>query len=296
MTIRYDEIWGELAAQWGARMSAAVIARHTPAETTTLRDCVDCGLWYFSPSVPGSAEFYAELTGSSPQYYTTDKWEFQCVRELLRPGDRVLDVACGRGAFLESIVGRVRDAVGVDTNPDATALADGKAFQLINSEIGPFARRHRETFDVVCAFQVIEHLDDIMPFVRSAFECVVPGGRLVLSVPNRGRRRVPGSEPLDCPPHHLSRWSEQQLEWIARSLQAEVISVIRQPTTRAESIGHLRLKEMKQWFPGVPGRERLIKATSRLAVMGPATAVWEHFRLHDRLQMWGHSLVVVLRK
>jgi SAM-dependent methyltransferase len=44
----------------------------------------------------------------------------------------------------------------------------------------------RQTYDCVCAFEVIEHLtlEEIPPWLRKLGELLRPGGRLVLSTPN----------------------------------------------------------------------------------------------------------------
>ena len=50
-----------------------------------------------------------------------------------------------------------------------------------------FAGDHHEQYDIVCAFQVVEHLPEIMPFVLAAMSCVKKDGILIVSVPNRER-------------------------------------------------------------------------------------------------------------
>ena len=71
-------------------------------------------------------------------------------------------------------------------------------------------------FDVVCAFQVLEHVADPLAFIAEAKARLNPGGLLFIGVPNResyvGRLR---DFPLDMPPHHVMRWSRRALAALA---------------------------------------------------------------------------------
>lgn len=293
----YSLIWQNLGFEWGATFSDETITAHSPATRARLQHCEDCGLQYFSPAVAGSAYFYAELTSSCKTYYVDEKWEFARVRKVVTRAHRVLDVACGKGAFLNSIASSAAVAVGVDTNPDAAAGPRLEGVKIHNDSIHEFSKRRPENFDVVTAFQVIEHLGDIMPFVEAAYRCVVPGGTLVLSVPNRERRRDDTFGSLDFPPHHLSRWSEEQLRWVARQLNASSVTIARERLSRSQTIAALRRKELANMLkPESVVQNAVSKILSRLLVSFPFSMVWTLFDLQDKLAMHGHSLLAVIRK
>jgi SAM-dependent methyltransferase len=184
----YAEIWRNLEREWGARISDAVKAEHTPEAVVELRCCRGCDLHYFSPAVAGSERFYLELSSSSPGYYNETKWEFEYVRKLLRPHHRVLDVACGGGGFLRAIAGTVREAIGIDTNP-ALPPRPASPYLVFHRSIEDFSCSHRDQFDFVSAFQVIEHLDSVMPFVRASYIDALRHKELPALVPFRFRGR-----------------------------------------------------------------------------------------------------------
>ena len=103
-------------------------------------------------------------------------------------GKRVLDVASGEGygSFLlrrwgaESVEGIDVDEQTVET---ATRLfgGDGVHYQCHTAEQLPF---EDHTFDVVCSFETIEHLDHPELFLHEIRRVLKPGGNIILSCPN----------------------------------------------------------------------------------------------------------------
>lgn len=103
-------------------------------------------------------------------------------------GKRVLDVASGEGygSFLlrrwgaESVEGIDVDEQTVET---ATRLfgGDGVHYQCHTAEQLPF---EDHTFDVICSFETIEHLDHPELFLQEIRRVLKPGGNIILSCPN----------------------------------------------------------------------------------------------------------------
>jgi SAM-dependent methyltransferase len=113
------------------------------------------------------------------------RWE--AVRQLIPPDARsVLEVGCGRGGFGVRLA-EGRRYVGVE--PDAASAevarvrlrehrADGEVRVGDVSVVDP-----AEDFDLVCAFEVIEHVEEDGAFVRECARRVRPGGTLLLTTP-----------------------------------------------------------------------------------------------------------------
>lgn len=106
----------------------------------------------------------------------------------LRPAS-VLDVGCGDGAFLAML----RDAglgnlLGIDLVP--AALRHARAFVPEARFEERDVRELPETFELVTAIEVLEHIDDeLMPrFTRALQERVNPGGHLIVCVPTTVRK------------------------------------------------------------------------------------------------------------
>jgi len=225
--MEYSRIWAELEKKWSPHFPADLVSRHTPAPHTNLRECGECGLRYFTPCVPGDGDFYERLMGAAG--YEANRWEFGEVATKLRPGADVLDVGCGRGAFLQLIESSAGHVVGLDTNRSAISELRGRGIEAEAVSIAEFADRRPHSFDAVCAFQTLEHLASVRELIEPAVECLRPGGRLFLSVPNRDRAWREPYEPFDYPPHHVSRWHGAQCAVLARRYGMTLHAVEREP-------------------------------------------------------------------
>ena len=111
--------------------------------------------------------------------------------DRLDPGQRVLDIGCGDGAYLSLIAGASREAVGVDADEDAVRLANEHLSaagisnvtckQMVISAI-PGADLGG-TFDVAYSMDVIEHLPDPAELVQAAAAVLRPNGILIVGTP-----------------------------------------------------------------------------------------------------------------
>jgi ubiquinone/menaquinone biosynthesis C-methylase UbiE len=113
----------------------------------------------------------------------------------LRPGDRVLDVACGTGVVARLAaprVGRSGSVVGLDLNEGMLAIAgrhagDGAAIRWQQGDAAalPFGAAE---FDVVLCQQGLQFFPDRARALQEMRRVVVPGGMVALNVFGRPSR------------------------------------------------------------------------------------------------------------
>jgi SAM-dependent methyltransferase len=103
----------------------------------------------------------------------------------VRSARAILDVGCGDGAVLGAIDNRDARLVGVDIGEDAIRKVRELGFEghEVDLESGslPFPA---DTFDVVCCYDVLEHLFSPGVLLGEMRRVVKPDGRLMLCVPN----------------------------------------------------------------------------------------------------------------
>jgi len=100
--------------------------------------------------------------------------------EAKRP--RILDVGCGTGANLEMLAG-FGEAEGVDISDDALAFCHARGLTNVRKSTAEKLPFDDESFELVTALDVIEHLDDDVAGLREMRRVLKPDGRALLFVP-----------------------------------------------------------------------------------------------------------------
>lgn len=95
---------------------------------------------------------------------------------------RILDVGCGTGANL-LMLSKYGDAEGVDVSEDALAFCRERGLDKVKLGAGEALPYDDGTFDLVTAFDVVEHMDDDLAGLREMRRVLRPGGRVLLFVP-----------------------------------------------------------------------------------------------------------------
>jgi 2-polyprenyl-3-methyl-5-hydroxy-6-metoxy-1,4-benzoquinol methylase len=106
--------------------------------------------------------------------------------EVPRDG-KVLDVACGPGNLLEMLQEEgFMDLRGVDISAEQIAIAQKKFPQVVCGDALEYLRGHSETFKLITAFDILEHLSkaEALEFLDAIRSALKPGGQLILQLPN----------------------------------------------------------------------------------------------------------------
>ena len=96
----------------------------------------------------------------------------------------VLDVGCGTGLNSQYISKQGHKVTGIDISQIAIEKYRNNGFNGITCDIKKGIPVSDESFDMIFASEVLEHIHDTSFFFSEAYRILKPGGTLLLSTPN----------------------------------------------------------------------------------------------------------------
>lgn len=146
-------------------------------------------------------------------------------------GETIFEVGCGCGHFIYLMNSLGYESNGCDISSSACRVAKGMFnLDIINSEFNE-ATIDEKTLDMVIAFELIEHLEDPLKFLKVVQSKLKHGGYLFLSTPN-AETKWPvqwQQEKTVFPPFHLTIFSKKSLSVVAEKVGFEVVDFIQKP-------------------------------------------------------------------
>ena len=190
--------------------------------------CARCELRFFAPPAVGDQAFYSALQRFD-WYYLHDKYEFGYAEKHVHPLMSVLEIGAGRGAFATRLPANAR-YTGLEFSETAAAESERSGIVLLRQSIEEHARTNSCKYEIVCAFQVLEHVPNPRSFIEAASSCLKNGGKLIISVPSEdGFIGAEIDNPLNMPPHHVTRWTDAALTNLAAEYSLQLLDIHHEP-------------------------------------------------------------------
>lgn len=179
------------------------------------RDSATDYRFYYPLTVAGDEAFYQKLQ-TFPWYYMEEKWEYDAVIPYIKNNYKVLEIGCGNGQFLSKLKANGLSGIGLELNKNSIAKANKNGLNVLNETIEQYAKKNTK-YDVVCSFQVLEHIAEPGKFLQASLDCLKPGGLLIISVPNNNSflKNYP-LLPTNLPPHHMGLWDKNSLSLLGK--------------------------------------------------------------------------------
>jgi SAM-dependent methyltransferase len=137
---------------------------------------------------------------------------------------RVVEIGVGQGGFAARLAERALRYTGFEPDETSWQIASSRLRRLPNAVVRQTAvpEAQEPDADLLCAFEVLEHLEDDLAALRCWREWVVPGGLLMVSVP----ARPSAFGPWDRAVGHLRRYTPGMLEASLREAGFDNVSVL----------------------------------------------------------------------
>lgn len=262
------------------------------------RQCVETGYeFYFPYSIQGDPEFYNDLyyhqsdEKSTEWAYSEFRFEFEWTkRRASLIGGRLLDIGAGSGVFLDRLKDTPLEKVGIETNSKAVAEAQRRGLTVYEETIEDHMTRHgSETYNIITAFQVLEHIYNVKDFISNCLELLAPGGTLIIAVPNNdgfiGKQEL---LTLNLPPHHMGRWSSDSLYEISLAFNMPLVALEKEPLQKINIGWYLSWAE-RNYLP----KNKIAKL---LYYNFGGRRSFERFVKENRNSISGHTIVAAYRK
>ena len=188
-------------------------------------ECAACGLLYQHP-LPAASDMqrfadgeytggvYQEYVRARDLKYATFERRLAAVRRYA-PGGRLLDVGCACGYLVDVALAAGYDAHGVEFSPAAIAQASARARpRILEGNVDELDLTTLGAFDVVTAFDIVEHSLEPLKFLARLHDLLRVGGWLALTTPDAGHglRYVMGKRwPMLQPLQHTFVFSQKSL-------------------------------------------------------------------------------------
>jgi|694.fasta_scaffold49314_4 2-polyprenyl-3-methyl-5-hydroxy-6-metoxy-1,4-benzoquinol methylase len=260
--------------------------------------CNQCGLKFFYPLMPGDEKFYEDLQ-HTPWYYVEDKQEYDIASRFIEPSDKVLEIGAGRGVFSQKI--SCREYVGLEFSQAAITAAHQVNVSLRKESVESHAMHQPGQYDVVCAFQVLEHVTNVHEFIQSCLDCLKPGGKLIFAVPSEDAfLGLQADNILNMPPHHATRWTDRCLENVAKIFKLSVFYIQHDDLsgTHSRAFSTSLVQHGLRTVFKIPLRvldDKFLSFPVKIFVKTLSMVIQTYLRLFP-MRLFGHSVTVVYRK
>lgn len=262
-------------------------------DTLEIYECLDSGYKFYYPfNITGDGKFYEELQKNA-WYYMEWKWEHEEALKICTGSKSVLEIGCAQGEFLSKVSTKGITCTGLELNAHAAEKARVKGLNVLEEMAQAHAQKNKEKYDVVCSFQVMEHIAPIGEFIQASVDVLKPGGKLIISVPNNDSVVFTTDDAaiLNMPPHHMGLWNLNSLLSLQRHFPLRMERVYLEPlqsyhTNFAKKVAEKSFLEKLErknlsWVP-------FLKTVGKMMINMNVRAIAPH--------IIGHSIMAVYTK
>jgi 2-polyprenyl-3-methyl-5-hydroxy-6-metoxy-1,4-benzoquinol methylase len=259
-------------------------------KSISIYECLETTYRFYYPfDIEGDSKFYEHFQNFD-WYYMPWKWEHEVTKQYLKDGLNVLEVGCAHGSFLKRITELfdLNEVVGLELNK-TTPIKNPK-WKIINQFVQDYQKENNNKFDIVCSYQVLEHICDVHSFIESKIACLKVGGKLIISVPNNESFIKDADLSLNMPPHHMGLWDTKSLKSLENVFNIKLVK-FHYEELQDYHVGHYI------YFNYYKGNQKILGKVVRKIhkLIGKYSRI-EKEVLKNRNSITGHTVLVVYEK
>lgn len=237
-------------------------------DSAAIISCKNCDFVFANPFLSGDAAFYNLL----PHATETDenwKWEFEKTFNKIAPivesnsDVSLLEIGASTGTFARRVAKLVKkenilcleySAIGVDSIKKAGIEALSIDFRELRQK-----PEYLKKFNIICLFQVLEHLDKLDDTFKTFNLLIKQGGHLFIGVPNAEKIKFNelNGALLDMPPNHIGRFNKLTFKILASKYGWEIADIATEPYTQLDVMATVMYYRSLQRAQFAPVKETL---------------------------------------
>ncbi len=152
--------------------------------------------------------------------YQQDRLKY--ISPYLTKSSRLLEVGASSGQFLTHIKDKVKDVHAIELDKACCLFLEKELGINADTEFLESSRFADQTYEIVCAFQVMEHVERPVKFIQTLKQATKKGGAIFIEVPNLNDPLmkvwdVPAYQKFFYHSAHLHYFTEHSLSKVAQN-------------------------------------------------------------------------------
>jgi SAM-dependent methyltransferase len=191
--------------------------------------------------------------------------------------------------------------LGLEFNDRAIQKARARGLDVRSLPLEDVARDMPACFDLICAFQVLEHVPNPRQFLMDMVTSLKTGGVILFSVPSENSfLQYEVNNLTNIPPHHSTRWPDNTFKKLTDILNVDLVSVIHEDLSYADRRAYAKTQVWRiiSFFTPL-GRNKISPIATqiwfRFLVLFASLPFSLHLFIVKKLPP-GHTVTVTLKK
>ncbi|MEI6047372.1 MAG: methyltransferase domain-containing protein [Bacteroidota bacterium] len=173
--------------------------------------------WRYAKNIKKISQPLDYLARNDDDYWSVKKALEMFVKD--KTSTKILEIGSGLGYLTYSLIKADYKVIGLDVSQTAVTLAANTfGDHFICKDLFEYAESHPESYDIVILTEVIEHVNKPLDFIDSIIRLLKPGGRAIITTPNKSFYPLEVVWASDLPPVHCWWLGEESMNFIAEKL------------------------------------------------------------------------------
>lgn len=231
--------------------SSPILSKLEAYRHAYLVKCANCG-FVFSSKIPTDAElssYYSYSRRSTVSPLTINRYnEILDIFESYRKTNTILDIGCSNGYFLAVANKRGWLTYGTELTDDTIEVCSNKGIKMQKGVLNPEHYKNIE-FDVVCSFEIIEHINNPVEEMKNIKRILRTGGVFYFTTPNFNsisRRLLQKKWSIIVYPEHLCYYTPKTADYLLKKNSFSKLKLITTGFSISRMSKVLRFQKVKK--------------------------------------------------